>query len=197
MAASPFIVELRDLPTRREIDVPADFVAKTLGGLPMRDALGEGDHADAGHAALELYNDATHVFASGKVTGTLHVACSRCLKPVALPLDEDVRVTFMPRAELADLELDADDAAGPGEVEPAAEVVEEDLDLFPYDGDKVDLEPLIREQFILAVPFAPLCKDDCSGLCPQCGIDRNYEKCSCEAPGDPRFAALRGLKLPS
>jgi uncharacterized metal-binding protein YceD (DUF177 family) len=76
------------------------------------------------------------------------------------------------------------------------ELAEDDLDVFPYTGDVVDLEPLIREQFVLAIPFAPLCKEDCLGLCPQCGADKNVAPCSCEKPVDPRFAALQGLKLP-
>jgi uncharacterized protein len=49
---------------------------------------------------------------------------------------------------------------------------------------------------VLAVPFAPLCAETCKGLCPQCGIDLNTGTCSCEAPVDPRLAALKGLKLP-
>jgi uncharacterized protein len=78
-----------------------------------------------------------------------------------------------------------------------AEVRDEDLDTFAFDGEKIDLEPVFREQFVLAVPFAPLCREDCKGLCPQCGIDRNSGTCSCEKPIDPRLAALKGLKLPS
>ena len=56
---------------------------------------------------------------------------------------------------------DDDNAAG----EDGAEVATEDLDLFPFDGDKIDLEPLFREQFVLAIPYAPLCREDCKGLC--------------------------------
>jgi uncharacterized protein len=56
----------------------------------------------------------------------------------------------------------------------------------------------VREQFVLAVPFAPLCKEDCAGLCPQCGVDQaTCPPCACTRPADPRFAALAGLKLPS
>jgi uncharacterized protein len=88
-----------------------------------------------------------------------------------------------------------DEAEAPSEEGP--EVREEDLDVFPFDGEKIDLEPLFREQFVLAVPFAPLCREDCKGLCPQCGIDRNTGTCNCEKPIDPRLAALKGLKLPS
>jgi uncharacterized protein len=90
-----------------------------------------------------------------------------------------------------------DDDEPPATAEDGAEVAEGDLDLFPFDGDKIDLEPLMREQFVLAIPYAPLCKEDCKGLCPQCGIDRNTASCTCEKPIDPRLAALKGLKLPS
>jgi uncharacterized protein len=52
-------------------------------------------------------------------------------------------------------------------------------------GDFLDLEPLVHDACILELPLAPLCQDDCRGLCPQCGVNRNHETCSCEAP-DPR-----------
>ena len=77
------------------------------------------------------------------------------------------------------------------------ELETDDLDVFPYGGGVIDLEPLIREQFVLIIPFAPLCKDDCLGLCAQCGTDKNVAPCECGQPIDPRFAALQGLKLPS
>ena len=73
----------------------------------------------------------------------------------------------------------------------------EDLDVFAYDGERIDIEPLFREQFVRFVPYAPLCAEDCKGLCSQCGIDLNSGTCSCEKPIDPRLAALKGLKLPS
>jgi len=191
----PYSVLVRDLPTHRTLEVPAERVAEWVKGLPMRDALGapEGD-PEAGHgtADLDLYADDVHVFAAGTFQGEVTVACSRCVEPVRIPIDEKLRVTFMPRHELPDTA--AEDAGGKDEAE-GDEVAEEDLDLFPYDGEVVDLEPLFREQFVLAVPFAPLCREDCKGLCPQCGIDRNTSTCSCEPPIDPRLAALKGLKL--
>ena len=66
-----------------------------------------------------------------------------------------------------------------------------------FSGERIDLEPLFREQFVLAIPYAPLCSETCKGLCPQCGIDRNTDSCACEPPIDPRLAALKGLKIPS
>ncbi|HEU0036386.1 MAG TPA: DUF177 domain-containing protein [Kofleriaceae bacterium] len=192
---TPYKVLVRDLPTHRRFEVPAERVSEWLKGLPMRDALGAPDvDPEAGHgvAELDLYADGAHVFASGTFQGDLTVACSRCINPVKLVLDEKLLVTFMPAHEMPT--DDDDDAA---ESEDGAEVAGEDLDLFPYDGEVIDLEPLFREQFVLAVPFAPLCAEDCKGLCPQCGIDRNTGTCTCEAPIDPRLAALKGLKLPS
>jgi uncharacterized protein len=192
----PYGVLVRDIPTHRHFEVPAARVAEWTKGMPMRDALGasEGDpEAGHGEADLDLYADGTHVFAAGPFRGHVTVACSRCVEPVKLPIDEKLRVTFMPRSELP---AEAAEEAEAGEEEEGAEVADEDLDLFPYDGEVVDLEPLFREQFVLAVPFAPLCREDCKGLCPQCGIDRNTGTCSCEPPIDPRLAALKGLKLP-
>ena len=192
----PFQVLVRDLPTRRTFHVPTELVGEWLKGLPMRDALGapEGD-PETGHgvADLELYADGAHAFAAGNFRGELTVACSRCINPVKLVIDEKVRVTFMPRQEIPDDDAPAD-AAGE---EEGPEVAEEDLDVFPFDGERIDLEPLFREQFVLAIPYAPLCAETCKGLCPQCGIDRNTATCTCEPPIDPRLAALKGLKIPS
>ena len=197
----PYQVLVRDLPTRRRFDVPAARVGEWLRGLPMRDALGapEGD-PDAGHGAadLELYADGDNAFASGTFRGEVQVACSRCVGPVRIPIDEKLRVTFLPGHAMPadDDEATADDAAATGD-DDGAELAEDDLDVFAFDGERIDLEPLFREQLVLAVPYAPLCKDDCKGLCPQCGIDRNTDSCACEPPIDPRLAALKGLKIPS
>lgn len=192
---SPFTVLVRDLPVHRRFEVPATLVSDWLKGLPMRDALGAPDadpEAGEGVADLDLYADGTHAFASGTFKGHLTVACSRCVGPVKLMLDEQLRVTFMPPSEMPQ-----EDEEGAPEAGEGPEVSGGDLDLFPFDGEKIDLEPLMREQFVLAVPFAPLCREDCKGLCPQCGIDRNTGTCNCEKPIDPRLAALKGLKLPS
>jgi uncharacterized protein len=161
----------------------------------MRDALGAPEvDPQAGHGAteLDLYIEGTHVFAAGDFHGELTVACSRCVGPVTIPIDEKLRVTFMPKHEMP-----AEDDEQASAEDEGVEVTEGDLDLFPYEGEAIDLEPLFREQFVLAVPYAPLCREDCKGLCPQCGIDRNSNTCACEAPIDPRLAALKGLKLPS
>lgn len=63
---------------------------------------------------------------------------------------------------------------------------EPDTDLgYGVRGDFLDLEPLVHDACILDLPLAPLCQENCQGLCPECGVNRNYETCSCEAL-DPR-----------
>ncbi len=193
-ARNPFIVEVRELPTSRELVVDGAFVGRAVAGLPMREAL-EAPAAEAGQgrADLSLYSDeGDHVFATGTIRGTVRVACSRCVEPVDIAFDEKVTVTFMLAAEMP-----SDDPADVADEADGAEVAAGDLDVFPFDGEVVDLEPLVREQFILAVPYAPLCQENCAGLCPQCGANRNLAPCACEKPADPRFAGLRALKLPS
>ena len=187
---APFSVLVRDLPTHRTFEVGADLASAWLRGLPMRDALSPPEvdpQAGGGVADLDLYADGTHVFAAGTFKGHVTVACSRCVEPVRIAIDEKVRLTFMPPDEMPSEETS----------DEGVELGDEDLDTFPFDGEKVDLEPFLREQLVLAVPFAPLCREDCKGLCPQCGIDRNSGTCTCEKPVDPRLAALKGLKLPT
>src|ERR1043165_4272431 len=196
----PYQVLVRDLPPHRRFEVPAVQVAEWLKALPMVDALGAPDEdpeAGQGVAELDLYADGAHAFAAGTFRGELTVACSRCINPVKLVIDEKLRVTFMPRHEIAEDDDDDDQPAGDADADEGAEVAEDDLDVFPFDGERIDLEPLLREQFVLAVPYAPLCAETCKGLCPQCGIDRNTASCTCEPPIDPRLAALKGLKIPS
>jgi uncharacterized protein len=66
---------------------------------------------------------------------------------------------------------------------------------FTFDGDAIDLAPLVRENLLVELPLAPLCRDDCAGLCPSCGADRNTDTCGCDTrPSDPRWAALEGLR---
>ncbi len=160
----------------------------------MRDALGapaDDPSVGSGSLSLDLYSEGEHVFANGQISGHVTVACSRCLDAMKLSFDEPVRITFLPQAEMpAPDEEPADDEDGMA-------ITEDDIDLFGYDGEVVNLEPLVREQFVLAVPYAPLCKEDCLGLCAQCGTNRNLAACTCEAPGDPRLAGLKALKFPS
>ena len=63
-------------------------------------------------------------------------------------------------------------------------------------GDQIDLTPILREYVLLDLPDAPLCREACAGICPQCGADRNVNPCDCDTGDvDPRWSALSELRL--
>ena len=69
-----------------------------------------------------------------------------------------------------------------------------DEEIYPIDDDVIDLAPLVRDSVVLELPGAPLCREDCAGLCPQCGANLNEGPCGCVAPRDPRWANLDVLR---
>jgi uncharacterized protein len=184
-------IRVVELPCERSLDLPMAFVRAAIEGLPLRAALGApADDPDAGEAsaAVSAYGEGEHVFVRGQLRGHLVVACSRCVGPARIAVDEEIFVTYMPAGAMPKQEDVGDDED--------AEVGEDDLELYPYDGEVVDLGPLLRDQLILSVPFAPLCDDACRGLCSVCGTNLNEGECGCEREVmDPRLAALKNLKL--
>ena len=72
-----------------------------------------------------------------------------------------------------------------------------ELDAYEHDGFRIDLEPLVRDQVVLAFPVQPLCRENCAGLCQVCGGNRNEQPCACPVDaGDSRFAVLKRLRFP-
>lgn len=105
------------------------------------------------------------------------LACGRCLTDLSATVQGEVVELFRDPAA-----LDPDD-----EIEAGYELLDGHL----------DLETLVRDALVPAVPARPLCREDCAGLCPTCGIDRNLDACACDdAPADPRWSALTELRLP-
>ena len=114
----------------------------------------------------------------GRVSARAEVACDRCLKTVAVPLEVEFDTAFIP------------EEAEKGKAENV-ELLSEELGLAAYEGDAVDLDELAREQILLAVPTRLVCREDCKGLCASCGADLNEGACACEqTETDPRWAAL-------
>ena len=117
----------------------------------------------------------------GEASTTLELACSRCLEGYQLDVTASFDLTYRP-------------AAVRPEGGDEAEVAEEDIDTAYYDEGRIDLAELVHEQLYLALPMKPLCKEDCKGLCPVCGANRNTTPCTCEAQWtDPRLAGLKAL----
>lgn len=131
-----------------------------------------------------------------KVTSAMEVVCGRCLEPYVVPVAADVETRFVPPAEFAKVTAETaarDGALKRGEIE--SDVEHHDLGLAEYRGETIDLGEVVREQLYLALPMKPLCTEDCKGLCPVCGANRNRETCACQNEWvDPRMAALAEWK---
>ncbi len=118
----------------------------------------------------------------GEISGEVELLCDRCAAPERRPFAVEFDTAFIPQAV---------EAVKAENVELAAE----DLVLSAYEGDAVDLDDLVREQILLALPSRHLCREDCKGLCQKCGADLNAGDCSCaQSEVDPRWAALADLK---
>jgi uncharacterized protein len=132
--------------------------------------------------AFEIHKDKDKFRLVGTATTELELDCSRCLEPFRLAVDAPFDIRYLPASEAS--------------TESEREVEEEDLGTSYYRDDQIDLNELLREQFYLALPMKPLCREACRGLCPQCGTNLNAGTCECVPVWeDPRLAALKALKL--
>ncbi|MBA4357592.1 MAG: DUF177 domain-containing protein [Humidesulfovibrio sp.] len=114
---------------------------------------------------------------TGGFLGSVLVPCDRCVEEFEIPVEGDFESFEEPSSPSAE-------APDECRVRRAKGIL--DLDVAGY----------LWEQFMLALPTSPVCSEDCRGLCPKCGINRNQDSCTCAGDkGDPRLAVLRNLKL--
>ena len=169
---APLVLDTRELGRRpgsqrevsRTVPAPADLGIEVLG-VP------EGSPVE-----LDLRLEAVMegVLVSGQARAELEGECVRCLEPI----HDDVEVRIQELFCYEDQGVDPD----------------EELEVSMLQDDLVDLEPLLREAVVLALPFQPLCQDDCPGLCPECGARlADHPDHGHDAPVDPRWAALGAL----
>jgi uncharacterized protein len=120
------------------------------------------------------------VFVNGHFDTRVQVECDRCLKPIELPVSADFELDYITGSEY--------------ESSAVAELTEAEMSVAVFDGKAIDVDEIVKEQILLAVPTRMLCREDCKGICPQCGVDRNTGECNCETKEiDPRWAALKNL----
>ncbi len=174
-AADPFVVHVARL---RRPSGNTSWHEVRRGPLP---AAGPMDEAgiDPGRSVVPLEAEAEAdvtlsafsggVEAIGQVSAPWVGLCRRCAAPVAGELRLRVHERF------------------------CEDAVAED-EFYPIVDDTIDLGPMVRDAVVLELPMAPLCREDCAGLCPQCGADRNEGACGCVAPSDPRWANLDVLR---
>ncbi|GAA4530323.1 YceD family protein [Amycolatopsis samaneae] len=168
---SPWVLDTRELGRRAGLSRPV------RRSVPLDTELGVPDVITiAAGAELELdlllESVVEGVLVTGTATATARGACSRCLDPVT----EDVEV------ELTEL------FAYPGS---ATEETTEEEEIPRLVDDRIDLEPIVRDAVVLALPLAPLCTEDCAGLCTECGVKwADLEPGHGHEKIDPRWAAL-------
>lgn len=128
------------------------------------------DEPVAGELRLESVVEG--ILVTGSVSGDLALECARCLKDFDAPVGADVCELFV----------------APGDTAP-------EEDAYRVAGLEIDLEPMVRDAIVLALPLNPLCREDCAGLCAHCGRDLNAGACDCRDDDiDPRWAGLAAVR---
>jgi len=117
----------------------------------------------------------------GDFSTEVEVRCARCVEPVPTKVGGDFDLLYRP------LGVDA------GKDERS--ISEAETEIGYYSGEGIELEDVLREQILLALPAKIVCAESCRGFCPGCGRNLNLESCACEEqPPDPRWAALAEIK---
>jgi uncharacterized protein len=148
----------------------------TESALPLDDAL----ELHQLQGAVRFTRTASGVLADVHAKGVVTMECTRCLAPAPQPVSIHFKDEFHSKIEV-----------NTGAPLPAPD---EDDPYFLDEAHRVDLGAALREYALLELPMQALCREDCRGLCPICGKDRNLEPCSCAEGGeDDRFAILRSL----
>lgn len=171
--SSPYRFLVRDIARRpgAQRTVSETFPAPAVLGTAM---VGVPEGAEIKlDASLESVSEG--IWVSGRVTAKAVGECGRCLDEVRLDVAAKVQGLFM----LDDPQADDED----GESE----------DVFEFDGENVDLEEVVRDAVVLQLPFTPLCRPDCPGLCDQCGARLADDPDHAHEVIDPRWSALTSL----
>jgi uncharacterized protein len=150
-----------------------DFSGEDLAqGSPLR-AIG---------SAELLAGSEGEVRVKGQYTVEMAAKCDRCLGDARFPLDASFDLYYRPMAEIA--------------VEEEVEIDEGEAEIGFYEGAGLELEDILLEQVVLALPMQRVCNDECKGICPVCGRNRNETMCDCRLESvDDRWGALRKLEL--
>lgn len=173
MALDPFVIGVsrlrRQLGATQEVSVVGAFDAdgSLVPSTEVESRVPAG--ADATFAGL-LECIPGGIAVTGQAWAPWEGLCRRCARAVGGNETVEVRERYLESAE------------------------EGDEEAYPLVGDLLDLGPAIRDAVILSLPLAPLCDEDCKGLCAQCGADLNEASCTCKAPIDPRWATLDLLR---
>jgi uncharacterized protein len=123
----------------------------------------------------------SEVRVSGKIDARVEVGCDRCLKALEVPVSAKFALEYITGQQYESTHV--------------AELSTEEMAVSVFDGEIIDVDEIVREQILLALPDRALCNDDCKGICSNCGTDLNSGNCNCESSEiDPRWEALKKFK---
>ncbi|OPX97714.1 MAG: hypothetical protein A4E62_01207 [Syntrophorhabdus sp. PtaU1.Bin002] len=154
----------------RLADIDDEFVARGEMDTSVFSDLEENHVSLASPVGFELKvrKAGDRVRIEGPIRCVMTVTCARCLDEFSYPMDGYLDVELAPSTsapQATEFELRGDD-----------------LDIYYYEGDEIEIDPFVYDEVLLNVPTRPLCREDCAGLCQTCGKNRNYEACSCDRP---------------
>lgn len=136
------------------------------------------------------YRVGDDLIVGGEVCGGLSLECGRCLSRYRESIREPFRLVLEPAGSRVPA-----DPEGALALSRYGMCLAEELEAGWYQGSEIDLSGLVQEVVCLALPVQPLCREDCAGLCPRCGADRNAGACGCpETTGDSPFSVLAALR---
>lgn len=158
----------------RYVDVAAD-----IQELAPDSELAESDEPSTLAGRVRMMRTNQGVLVQGNLLGEAHVACARCLAPVPVDLDVQVEEVFVPTVDMA--------------TGRSIKPEEEDEALWIDEHHILDLSEVLRQDVMLELPPHVLCKEDCRGLCPECGTNLNEASCDCKPDIDPRWSSLTDL----
>lgn len=116
----------------------------------------------------------------GKMNVTISAQCDRCLESTTIPVDRNFDLVYLPAEESRGGEVEIDEAA---------------IEVGYYDGPGLELNDVLREVVLLALPMQLVCSEACRGICPSCGENRNLRDCGCQPEaGDDRWNKLKTFR---
>jgi uncharacterized protein len=181
------IIEVHHIPSDG-LEIRDRQDADRFPALKELEGQGACDFIEPVAATLHLAPMRDFIRVEGAVTSLLRLSCARCLEAFKHRIQSRFSLNFSKQI--------------PKDVHPngseGIELTAQQIGIVFYEGDKIDFSTAIQEQVVLAIPFKPLCRQNCLGLCSQCGQNLNRSECRCDAqtPVGP-FDALKNLKLPS
>jgi uncharacterized protein len=141
-------------------------------------------------ATVRVHEMGADLYLEGELRGELDLECGRCLARYRQPIRERFRLVLEPAGDRVPA-----DPEGAAALARDGLYLSDELEAGWFSGSELELGGFFKEVVSLLFPVQPLCREDCRGLCPSCGVDRNLEPCACaEASPSSPFAALRGLR---